>query len=348
MSTKSLVLLPIILLGLCLQPAASEPQSALPAEYRHPQQLVSIEGTRRLNLVCIGSGTPAVIFLYGLGSGSFDWRKVQPAIGKVTKACTYDRAGYGFSDPLKNAADATNAISDLHALLHAGGLSRPVILVGHSLGGLYATLYAETYPKDVAGMVLVDPAFSGQNRAIADAIGPKAAHKFAASAEKTELEVNQCIALAKQGRLSDPAEAKSDCLDNPPDPDPALHEEKNRELKTAAYEIALGSEFHNASILDAHQTTKDDLETERAGASLGSMPLVVLTRGDSEMMAGLTAEEQSHADAAWKAGHDHVASLAVDGTNIVVPHAKHYIQLDQPTTVIEQINGIIGKVRAGR
>lgn len=144
MNTKFPLLLPIVLLGLCPQPAASEPQGTLAAEYTHPQHFVAIEGTRRLNLICIGSGAPTVIFLYGLGSGSFDWRKVQPAIGQVTQACTYDRAGYGFSDPLKKTADATNAISDLHALLHAGGLSRPVVLVGHSLGGLYATLYAET------------------------------------------------------------------------------------------------------------------------------------------------------------------------------------------------------------
>jgi pimeloyl-ACP methyl ester carboxylesterase len=166
MQTKPLSLIPAAFLALCLQPAQSKPQSFIAEAYGHPQHLVRVEGTRRLNLVCVGKGEPAAILLYGLGSGSYDWRKVQPAIGQITKVCTYDRAGQGFSDPSNRPSDATNAILDLHALLHAAGLSKRIVLVGHSLGGFYATLYAETYPEDIAGMVLVEPAFSGQGQVL--------------------------------------------------------------------------------------------------------------------------------------------------------------------------------------
>ena len=346
MRNTYLFLLPMMLLGLCLQPAQAEPKGFVAAEYGHPQQFVPVEGTRRLNLVCIGRGEPAVIFLYGLGSGTFDWRKVQPAIGMVTRACTYDRAGNGFSDPAGRASDATNAIADLHALLHASGLSKNrIILVGHSLGGLYATLYAETYPREIAGVLLVEPAFEGQTQAIANAVGPKAARLLAASQAQTDRSQNQCIALAKLGRLSQPDEAGSDCLDNPPDADPEVHQEKNRELKTLAYQRALTSENHDANIAAPDGKTTDDVESERTGASLGSIPLVVLTRGDSPVMPALTADEQRREEAAWKAGHDRLAALSSRGTNIVVPHSGHFVQLDRPRVVVEQIKQILEKVR---
>jgi pimeloyl-ACP methyl ester carboxylesterase len=345
MQNKPFSLIPAAFLALCLQPAQSKPQSFIAEAYGHPQHLVRVEGTGRLNLVCVGKGEPAAILLYGLGSGSYDWRKVQPAIGQITTVCTYDRAGQGFSDPSNRPSDATNAILDLHALLHAAGLSKRIVLVGHSLGGLYATLYAETYPEDIAGMVLVEPAFSGQGQAIAEAVGTKAAHQLAAGQVQIEAALAQCITMAKLGQLSDPAGAKSDCLDNPPDADPDLHQEKDRELKSADYEIALGSEYHNANIVDRDGRTLDDIESKRTGASLGSIPLVVLTRGNVEKMGGLTPEEQSRAEAAWRAGHDRLAALSSRGTNINVPQAGHFIQLDQPGIVIEQIERMVKDVR---
>ncbi len=345
MHNKCRALLPIFLLGLCLQPMQAEPSTFVAATYGQPQQLVAVQGTRRLNVICIGRGEPTVIFLYGLGSGSFDWRKVQPAIGKITKTCAYDRAGNGFSDPADDTSDATNAISDLHALYHMAGVSKRILLVGHSLGGFYATLYAETYPDDVAGMLLVDPAFEGQAQAIAQVVGAQAAQQLVVSQRQTEMELAQCIALARSGRLSAPAEAKSDCLDNPPDADPDLHREKNRELETATYETALSSEYHAATFVNPDGLTLDDAESKHASASLGSIPLVILTRGNLEHMPGLSPDEQGREEAAWKAGHDRLATLSSNGLNIVVPHTGHYVQLDQPGIVIDQIKGLIEKIR---
>ena len=339
-------ILPTMIMSFLVQPAHAASTSLVAANYGRAQHLVAVAGDRRLNLICMGHGKPVVLFLSGLGSGSIDWRKVQPAIGLVTKACSYDRAGYGFSDPANRPSDATNAVADLHALIRAAGLPQPVVLVGHSLGGLYATLYAKTYPKAVDGMLLVDPAFEGQSKAFADAVGATARQRLAASQTETLASVDRCAALAKLGRLSLPAEAKSDCLDNPPDADPDVHRERNREAENTAYELAVSSELRNANMANSDDTTMDDKESARVAASLGTLPLVVLTRGDANGLSGLTADEGRRADAAWKAGHDRLAALASEGINVVVPHAGHFIQLDQPDIVIAQIKRIIAKARS--
>jgi len=334
-----------IFLGMPMTVAHAVPPGFVADHYGRPQTLVAIRKERRLNMACIGAGRPTVIFLSGLGSGTFDWRKVQPAIGKITRACAYDRAGYGFSDPTTEPADVDNGVSDLHALLHASGVTTPVILVGHSLGGLYATVYAQQYPNDIAGIVLVDPAFAGQARAIANAVGSQATAKMAASDVQTLAALDRCISLAETGRLALPAEAKSDCLDNPADPDPDVHRERDREAKTAGFERAIRSEVQAANIVGSDGQTIDDRESTVRGGGLGAIPLVVLTRGNHSDLPGLSAEEDAKADAAWKEGHDRLAALSTNGTNAVVPQSGHFIQLDQPSAVIAAIERVIASAR---
>jgi pimeloyl-ACP methyl ester carboxylesterase len=119
-------------------------------------RLVDIGG-RHLNLECQGTGTPVVVFVAGLGdSGEAAWRGVWGAVARSTRACIYDRAGLGRSDPGPTPASYQGAADDLRALLRAGHVPGPYLLVGHSLGGLLARLYAHGHPVEVAGVVLVD------------------------------------------------------------------------------------------------------------------------------------------------------------------------------------------------
>jgi pimeloyl-ACP methyl ester carboxylesterase len=124
--------------------------------YTHAQRSVEIEPGRSLNLYCTGKGSPTVVFDSGGGGETVDWATVQPVIAGHTQACSYDRAGLGFSDPAKRTSDSANIVDDLHRLLTAAAIKPPYVLVGASYGGLNVRLYADTYPTDVAGMVLVD------------------------------------------------------------------------------------------------------------------------------------------------------------------------------------------------
>jgi pimeloyl-ACP methyl ester carboxylesterase len=124
--------------------------------YTHAQRLVEIEPGRRLNLYCTGKGSPTVVFDSGGGGETVDWAPVQPVTAGHTQACSYDRAGLGFSDPGKRSSDSVNIVDDLHRLLTAAALKPPYVLVGASYGGMNVRLYADTYPAEVVGMVLVD------------------------------------------------------------------------------------------------------------------------------------------------------------------------------------------------
>lgn len=119
-------------------------------------QLVDIGGYR-LHLYCIGKGTPTIVLIPGAGDYSFDWSLVQPALAKETRTCSYDRAGYAWSDVGPNPRTMLQEAAEVRRLLDRAGIDEPVLLVGHSLGGLIARVYANEYPEGVVGIALVDP-----------------------------------------------------------------------------------------------------------------------------------------------------------------------------------------------
>lgn len=120
-----------------------------------PGQLIDVGG-HRLFLSCNGSGDPTVILEPGLGESSAAWGWIAPTVAAHTRVCVYDRAGRGRSEPAPNPPDGDQIATDLHTLLDRADITGPLVMVGHSLGGLYALDYAARYPQQVAGMVLLD------------------------------------------------------------------------------------------------------------------------------------------------------------------------------------------------
>jgi pimeloyl-ACP methyl ester carboxylesterase len=104
-----------------------------------------------------GSGGPTVVFESGIAATNLNWRHIQETVSGFTHTASYDRAGLGWSSPAKTARTPANVAQELHSMLEAAGIKPPLILVGHSFGGLVMRRYAQLFPKDVAGLVLVDP-----------------------------------------------------------------------------------------------------------------------------------------------------------------------------------------------
>ena len=130
--------------------------SSLPAS-PSPGNLVNVGGYD-MYLYCAGTGTPTVIMESGYNDNSGTWSLVQPEVAKFTRVCVYDRAGLGQSDPAPEPHDSYQIIKELHSLLTNAGIEKPYVLVGHSLGGIYMRLFADNYPEEVVGLVLVDSA----------------------------------------------------------------------------------------------------------------------------------------------------------------------------------------------
>ena len=118
-------------------------------------QAVDIGG-RTLNLYCSGQGTPTVILETGGNSPGYEWLLLQSKMAVFTRACWYDRAGVGWSDPPSSPRTSASIVSDLHEALHRAGVLPPYVMAGGSVGGEYVHIYTARYPSDVAGLVLID------------------------------------------------------------------------------------------------------------------------------------------------------------------------------------------------
>ncbi len=145
--------------------------SLLPAS-PSPGNLVNVGGYE-MYLHCIGTGTPTVIMEAGLNDVAETWSLVQPEVADFTRVCAYDRAGLGKSDPGPEPRDSYQIIKELHTLLKNAGIEGPYVLVGHSLGGIYMRLFADFYPEEVVGLVLVDSAHIDDPKRCKDVLPPE-------------------------------------------------------------------------------------------------------------------------------------------------------------------------------
>lgn len=142
----------LLLVGYIYEPIA---EAADAKAYPPPGELVDVGGFR-LHINCTGTGSPTVVIEAGLGDWSTGWGFVQPEVAKTTRVCTYDRAGWGWSDAGPLPRDAAHFAKELHTLLKNANIPGPYVMVGHSLGGLGVRVFVHDYPSEVAGVVLID------------------------------------------------------------------------------------------------------------------------------------------------------------------------------------------------
>ena len=147
----------VLIIGLALVGAIYESvaEAADAKAYPAPGQLVDVGG-HRLHINCTGTGSPTVVIVSGLGDWSTSWGVVQPEVAKTTRVCSYDRAGFGWSESSSLPSDAAQFAKELHTLLQNANVPGPYVLVGHSLGGFIVRIFAHDYASEVAGVVLVD------------------------------------------------------------------------------------------------------------------------------------------------------------------------------------------------
>jgi pimeloyl-ACP methyl ester carboxylesterase len=133
---------------------------------------------RRMHINCTGEGTPTVILESGVGDDWLIWQAVQPELAKVSRVCSYDRLGLGWSEPFTGPRDAMTIAAQLQTLLSVARISGPLILVGHSGGGLYIRAFAANYPENVLGLIFVDATSTKVFQTIPGAVETDSQHRL--------------------------------------------------------------------------------------------------------------------------------------------------------------------------
>lgn len=308
---------------------------------------IDVGNGRKVAIHCVGSGSRTVLFDSGGSDWSPVWALVQPEVAKVARACTYDRAGLGDSDPARGPRTPGAIAQDIHALIAAAKLDGPVVLVGHSLGGFNVKLAAALYPEDVAGLVLIDPSEERTWERTRAALASRHGSSVAARAELADQNFigrltdhyRRCADAAADGALALDKPEWSRCAD----PDrPALGAERNAERRrvhaTAAYQAAQASEIQWSVYAD-HDPDAAYAMLFQPGL-LGDRPVVVLTHREEDSddpVDRLNAEQGLML-------HRETAALSRRGTHQLVDNSGHYIQLDQPKVVIEAITRVLGQL----
>lgn len=220
-------------------------------------------GGYRLHTQSCGSGSPAAVMDSGLGGNSILWTNSLTAVAEHTRACAFDRAGYAWSEPAPPDVPRTSRqiVVELRTLLEQAGTQPPYILVGHSSGGINMLVYAYQYPKEVAGLVLVDSSHPEMFERMPGVPGPKAVERtfrFIAGLGRTGL--LRWLGLGLARRLLPDGER-----DLPPEAWQAL-----------VYFIQGTKEYQTAA-REAHEGLENFAQARGAPGSLGDLPLEVLT-----------------------------------------------------------------------
>jgi len=335
-----LLLAVLISVAVSGQPVASGASSPADIVYAQPGQLVDAGGFR-LNLYCMGSGSPTVVFDSGWEDWAPAWSTVQPQIAKWTRACSYDRAGAGFSDPGPMPRTSVRIARELRTALHRASIAGPYILVGNAFGGDNVRTFADLYMGEVAGLVLDD--------ADPDDMEPQAmreeAHRGHAGIPS---DLRDCRNAIAEHKPLPPLRAR------PGQPQHTCAQQFFRGLPEAEWSPELNAKvleiaqtkvvMYDADASEMEQTPADEAYLQQHRRSFGSRPIRVLTSGNHavghlerkppDTPKHLKYEQETTlAQARW-------LTLSSNSKQIFTHNSSEYIQFDEPETLINAVREV--------
>lgn len=281
-------------------------------------KLVDVGGYR-VHLYCTGVGSPTVVIV---GAGySFDWGLVQSEVAKFTQVCSYDHSGIGWSDDGPKDSCVLRA-KEVHTVLKNTGIEGPYVLVGHSLGGLVARVYAGRYPEEVAGMVFVDHALLmiGANIRMRPGMTPLPPNGgIVAPPGKSSTPASGGVGPIVFGMQDDPNFSRL------PSQDRDLHlwfmaKARDQAALQANHEIVPQCSADADAILEKHSHP------------LGDKPLVDV---DTPTSAGAELQRT-------------LLSISTNSKEMVADKSDHFVMIDRPDVVIDAISQVVRSARNKR
>lgn len=305
------------------------------ADYVAPEGLVPVDGARRIHLRCVGQGAPTVVFTAGLGGWSGTWAKVQPEVSKVTRACAWDRAGFGLSDADAKAPQTVDRTTDdLERALKSAGVAGPYVLVGHSAGAHEVLTFADRHPREVAGIVLIDPV-RPHDVAREAAVGPKAAAEDRAYLAGEAKRLRDCAIGVESGRVKTGAPAPP-CFVYFPEV-PAKAQSVLARLDADPARLRTQASAFEEYEPNGERVVRDD-------RAYGDLPLIVVSAGKPGLWAPEAKDEYPALQADWADSHKALAALSRRGERRVAEGSGHLVQLERPEVVIEAVLDVVRAV----
>jgi pimeloyl-ACP methyl ester carboxylesterase len=278
----------------------------------------------------LGAGAPPVIFEAGIAATSLSWALVQPQVAKLTQTVIYDRAGLGWSRSPRSPRLVWNLVDELREMLRQAQVAAPRVLVAHSYGGLIALAYTARHPAEVAALILVDPVGIGE---WADPTASQRAMLGRGIFLSRCGEILARVGLVRFALMLVAAGSRRI---------PRLIAHASSGPRGAAFTERIAGEIRKLPrevwpAIQAHWSDPKSFRAmaaylqalpENARAVLNAatgfdIPLVVLSAGNSSP--------------AQRADHERVARLSTRGRLEIVADSGHWILLDRPDLVIQEI-----------
>lgn len=299
-----------------------------------PGEMIDVGGYS-LHLNCTGEGSPAVILDAGLGDWSINMASLQAQIAEFTQVCTYDRAGYGWSDEGPMPRTSQQIVDELATLLENSGVEPPYILAGHSFGGINVIMYAAQHPDLVDAVVLLDASHPQQMDAL--------------KAEVPEIVALEEAASAAYQEMLNALEAGEPV---PPEMLAAFRPQGMSDEDFAIWSQMVVQPKHLRAMIAEMESLEDSLAQAQDSSDLGDIPLVVIAHGikladmltDEDLTAmGVTREIMDTYETLWRGFQEDYLTHSTDSTLIIAENSHHYVYVTEPELVVETLRDLVAK-----
>ncbi|MEC0236806.1 alpha/beta hydrolase [Paenibacillus kribbensis] len=289
------------------------------SQYPPPGEMVD-SGSHQLHIRKLGSGSPTILLESGSGESSLYWRDIPEKLSTFATVVSYDRAGYAWSEEAATPRTGENIVRELHVALKNADIQAPYILVGHSLGGMYSRLYAQTYDDEVAGMILVDARPENDARRTQEIYAKERPKVNPSPLISILLKRSGAFRLFPNFMLTGRVE--------------------HQDRKSFVNIVASPKYFRSvAEEGDLANTTENAIR----GQHLGNLPVRVIARGIQQDLTqfGISKNGNDQIEQSWQMGQREMLNISTNSKFIVAKKSDHMIIHDQPELVIQVIRELI-------
>jgi pimeloyl-ACP methyl ester carboxylesterase len=325
MRHRALIVIPIVILAvalLCFAGYAYNTVASIRLARSHPVpgSFYTVDGGL-MHIDCTGEGTPTVILESGIGDDWLIWQAVQPELSVVTRVCSYDRFGLGWSEPSSGVRDAVSIAAQLHTLLNIAKISGPLLLVGHSGGGLYIRAFAANYPENVVGMVFVDATSTNLYAAI-----PEATETVSQRRDRHhEAQWRAFEEAIGWTRLT------GECGPDVPPPLKSFADLDAAEECRPIYEM---------SSLGEHDEMQRSAEEVAKLTCCGRLPTLIISQDPDRQQPGWGPQNMSE-NRIWGDLQEQMKSLSACSQRIIARSSGHHVMIDRPEVIVRNLRDLV-------